>query len=214
MKKVLKLSTAALLASAVSASAAIIDFTEGDPPQTGPFVGSVGGVSWTLSGEPNQVITPNVGPAPGAATFNGLAGDNDGVGIGSNEIRNGPAFATLTFSEEVKLVGTFFLNLFQSNESDDLEHVYITVGATPGAIDHEIFAEEVFEENFGFKYDNTKALKGTVFTFFAGPGNDDVGRPDFSLAAVELAPVPLPAGLLLMGTALGGLGLMRRKKKA
>lgn len=214
MKKLLKLSTAALLASAVSASAAIIDFTEGAPPQTGPFAGSVGGVTWTLEGEPNQVITPNVGPAPGAATFNGLAGDNDGVGIGSNEIRNGPAFAVLTFSEEVKLVGTFFLNLFRSAESDDFEQVYITVDSnTPGSIDHIVEAEETFEENFGFKQDTT-ALKGTVFTFFAAPTNDDVGRPDFSLAAVELAPVPLPAGLLLMGTALGGLGLMRRRKKA
>lgn len=65
--------------------------------------------------------------------------------------------------------------------------------------------------------------------FFLGAGDSDtlnitfgnvvVGanqpNPDVDfLVSASLAPVPVPASILLMGTALAGLGVMRRRKKA
>ena len=42
---------------------------------------------------------------------------------------------------------------------------------------------------------------------------DAGGAPDFD-GQVQVSVVPLPAGVLLMGTALGGLAVARRRKKA
>lgn len=62
----------------------------------------------------------------------------------------------------------------------------------------------------------------TLNTLFAAPGdlsqNLNIGFTSFSGQQIQLsvgvAAVPLPAGILLMGTALGGLGLARRRKLA
>lgn len=58
------------------------------------------------------------------------------------------------------------------------------------------------------------------FDFFSDRANDltdpqDVFRASASVVELTaIAPVPLPAGLLLMGTALAGLSAVRRRKKA
>ena len=39
------------------------------------------------------------------------------------------------------------------------------------------------------------------------------GENAFEFANLEVTPVPLPAGMLLMGTALGGLAVLRRRRK-
>ncbi len=228
MKSLLKISAAALLGSAVSASAtSLIDFTE----EPLALSGNIGSTTFVVTGFPNPAQAPGVGPAPGMPTFNGgagqdLAGDNDGLGVAGPEVSGGKPFITVTFSEKVKLVGTYFLNLFEDDgtkDNDESEEIVeIIVDLDPldtdpfdDTVDHTVDAVEEFENNFGFAFDDTATLVGESFTFFIrSENNDDVGRADFSLAALEVQAIPLPAGALLMGTALGGLGLMRRRKKA
>lgn len=204
MKNFTKLATATtavLMAGSVAASASIIDFTDNS---TG-FTGTIGGIAWELTGDP---IAPNTDEVGRGRPIGPLAWENDGVGIGNDEVTNGDQSLTLTFAEEVTLTGAFFLDLFSAPGAAVQESALITVGSTPGAVASQTFAAGGVG---GFAETGAISLTGTSFTFFAGDGPDD-GDDDFALGAVQLAPVPVPAGLLLMGTALAGLGFARRRK--
>lgn len=204
MKNLTKLTgtaAVALLAGSVAASAALIDFTDNS---TG-FSGAIGnGITWELTGTP---LPPNTDEVGGGRPLGGLAWENDGVGIGNDEVTQGTQSLTLTFSEEVTMTSALYLDLFAIA---DHESAIISVGSAPGAVADETFATA--GSVGGFATTGSLSLTGTSFTFFAGSGFDD-GDGDFALAGVNIAPVPLPAGILLMGTALGGLGLARRRKQ-
>lgn len=215
-KKFATAAAAALVMSAGAASAALIDFTDNS---TG-LAGSIGSANWVLSATPDDI---NNSQAPGVCPIDcqalGLAMDNDGVGIDNSEVSTFPnsnQYLTLTFSEKVKVSGIAYIDMYKDDDSDNFESGLVKVGAfVDGAtFDHKSDAEFVKFKGNGFVYDESIELTGSVFQIFIGPINDDAGQPDAALAAVQISAIPLPAGVLLMMTALGGLAFTRRRKSA
>lgn len=211
--KTAKFALPALLLSTVSVAAATVDFTTNSLVSTATgFSGSTGGLTYTLDGSPNAA---NKGDSvPGSASDElaaaGLAGDFDGIGIVDDEVGQ-QEFLTLTFNKKVKLTAAYFLDLFISkDDASEFETARITDGDSLQDFD----AYNVYPQNGGFGAFATVGLVGTTFLFFDSSGNDDIGVGDYALAGLDVAPIPLPAGFLLLGTAVGGLGLARRRKKA
>lgn len=206
LMKVSGLASAALVAGAMSVSAADIDFTD---DSTG-FSGITKGVSWVLTGSPVAPNTNEAGPGP----LNGLVGDNDGVGVQDDEISFPDEYVTITFSEDVLVTSAYFLDLFISPNGESAEVANIKIGSDLEPIAASLEASvTALDDPFGFGGISLE-LFGSEFTFVASETNDEFGMPDFALAALDIQVVPLPAGILLLGTALGGLGLARRKRKS
>lgn len=207
------LSGALVLAGTVTASAGLIDFTDNSVSlNTGSY--TVTGVPST----PNRNDVPPFAPIPIADGF--LKGDNDGLGIFDDELATpGPGnvdqYVTITFNKAVRLTAAYFLDVFiEDDNQNDFEQGRVIAGAAPApgfvfgdAVDVEGTGQPGLVEITGLN------LRGTTFTFWAGDGNDGVGFADGALAAVTVAPIPLPAsGLLLLG-AVGGMAVARRRAK-
>ncbi len=220
---------AAGMLTAGAANAALIDFTNEASYSNGTFAfstssitGSVSGVNFSLIPTPaNGTLTRTTGDAPGsnAAPLNG---SNDGIGIDTDEVNftaaGGPQQLTLTFAREVTVNTLYFLDMFtQPNAGDDddkKEAVTVSYGANSQTFRS---TEEFVAGRFGFKSFGGLSLTGTSFVFTPTTGTDLQADPDFAFAGVDVtvsdvAPVPLPAGIVLMGTAMAGFGAMRRRK--
>ena len=199
---------AALLCGAGAASAALIDFTA-----SSSLTGSAGGVGYTVSGSPGDTLTFPATGAPGP--IGGLAGLNDGIGLNDDEIGNATGeYVTVTFDRAVRLSRVFLLDLFaDTGGSTETAWIYSGANPSPATADASVDATEPFAPGgFGFAA-GTVDLVGDSFTFDAGEGNDGRGIGDFALAGLGFEPavIPLPAAGLLLGTALFGLGLARRR---
>ena len=140
-----------------------------------------------------------------------LALENDGLGIIDDEI-TGPFAQSITieFDSAVTLIGFYALDLFEApgGASDEVAILNGTTYAPTNPL--EVYGSN--PPNTGFAAFSTGPITDTIFTFQSGGTNDNQGEPDYSLAALRIAPVPLPAGALLLGTALAGLGFARRRK--
>ena len=202
----------ALAATTVSASAAMIDFTDNSifATQTPTSAtGSAGGFSFTITGS-NAPLTYTPGPGPVAW----LAGENDGIGIVNDEV-GGLEYVTVTFDRKVRLTGVAFLDLFRQS-GQDAEQAVVYTGVPPTTANFVAAfeaTEMVTPSGTGFGTFDLLASSDT-FTFDAGAGNDGIGIGDFALAGVTVAPVPVPASALLLGGAFGLLSLHRRRRAA
>lgn len=214
-------------ATATGASAALLDFTEGLPGKTSGDLG--GGVTWNLTAVGGTISTgfaydggnffKNTSNGTAITRNETFALDNDGVGIIDDEVTNGDEALVLTFSKSIFLTAVHFLDLF-IGDNGQVESA-ITYDA-----DTNTMIVEAFANGNVAGYAN-KAVGGVggeavkSIRFVPGPGKDD-GSADFALAGIEFSTnpdgnpniVPLPAGGLLLVGALGGLAMVRRRKKA
>lgn len=200
------------LLAAGAASAATIDFTDNGSYtfSQAAISGSANGIGYTLTPTPsNGKLTRVSSDAPGAGRFAPLVGDNDGIGIDDDEVSAPLQALTLTFNSAVKITALYFLDLFQNPDNQNSESVIVTAGGMTST-----YAAQVpFQDMFGYGAFTGLSLTGTSFLFTPSNGNDGQENPDFSLAGLDVAPVPLPAGIWLLGGALGGFGAMRRRAR-
>ena len=119
----------------------------------------------------------------------------------------------MSFDTAVHLTGLHFLDLygFESVTVWADGHLLTSVGATFGTTD-----SGVDDSEGGYGFSSLLPTKVSTLTFFAGSQNDLLdrryGNPDFALAGVDVAPVPVPGSAVLVLTALGGLSILRRRK--
>jgi archaellum component FlaF (FlaF/FlaG flagellin family) len=213
----LSLAAVVVMTGAMGAAAATIDFTDNGSYTFTPAAatGTTDGIGWTLDSTPNTSVLTNSQAYDGdAAPATSLALENDGIGVlltteVDDEVTFPAESLTMTFDTAASVTGFYFLDLFGDETvtiyaDGDLVTPLTIVSATSAAFDNSIG---------GYTY---YALDATVtsLTFVPGNLNDNAGNPDFALAAIDLAAVPVPAAGLLLLTALAGLGLARRRKTA
>ena len=200
LTKVSGTAVAALLASTVASNAAIIDFTANSTGLSGMLAN---GITWEVTAS-HAINQSEAGP--GATGV--LAGENDGIGVKNDEITYPTQWVKVTFSEKVSLLNAYFLDVFFGKES---ESGAVSVNGPYTGPDGEVFANVPTSEGVGYAV-ISGPISGTEFSFFAGSGVDDK-TADVALAAIEVAAVPLPASALLLLSAVGGMGVARRKFK-
>ena len=140
------------------------------------------------------------GVLTGSGQCNPSNDDNVGA-LGGSSNSGDSTFETLilTFSESVNLTDVLF-----RSEGHHVFNGTVTINNTSTVISGGSWLGSLIGSVFTFQYDPIDCGGGT------GCGSSN----EFYIEAATVAPVPVPAAGLLLLTALGGLGVMRRRRKS
>jgi hypothetical protein len=189
----------------------ILDFTDSDTfsgrvptsrqPITGTFAGT--GFSITASGRLNFTERAVGDTCPRTI----LDCDQDGVGVGDDEITgrgvNRQEWIAITFDRPVAIDQIILLDLFIGNRGTERA---VINGTSYGAV------ERLGGGNSGALFiDFDQTVGQLVFAATRFPG--DNGNNDYAIGGIT-APVPLPASVLMLLGALGGLSYIGRRRGA
>lgn len=193
-----------LTCSVYGAQAATLDFTQN------PYIGSnglVGGTTYAVSSSGGSL---SWGQNQDGSTCFGLACAKDGLGVGDDEITIGNQRIIIDFGTVVRITSLAFLDLFSSQDGNSQERAIIEYNG--GTVFFDALISETPGGDSGFLSISNLNIITDKLVFMAGGNNDNLGSDDYALAAVGVSAVPLPPALLMFGAALGGIGLLRRKR--
>lgn len=203
--EMLAAATVVALGTAVAANAATIDFTNPAVWVDGSSTATVLGATVSLSSVGGDIAqSAPIGP------IGSLMGGSDGLGIGPDDEVGPNESITVSFSAPLLVTGFFFLDLYKSPISSDLESVIATF-STGDVI--EIFGVQA--KGFGFvDYSAFLPVYATSVTFTPGAGNDDRGLADFALAgvSVDVQPIPLPPAAWMLLASMAGITILGARK--
>jgi hypothetical protein len=136
--------------------------------------------------------------------FEGIVADNASSGSLTVDTYVNPFFATAIAQSNVQLVLSFTGNAYANlNPAATLSFGGNTINLVQAG------GSLVSNQNLTATFNAINTTQPLTLTWSGLAGGEQI-----SMRVAAIAAVPLPAGMLLLGTALGGLGFARRKKKA
>ena len=190
---------------AATATAATLDFTER------AFIGAngnVAGTTYAITTSPGGLLSFNDTVSGGTCV--GLACVLDGLGVGDDEITIGDEEIRIDFGTTVRITDLAFLDLFSSSNGDNQERALVSYSG--GSMFFDSLLSETSGDS-GFRAVHGLNILTTFLVFGADGTNDGAGFDDFALAAIGVSAVPLPPAVLMFGAAMGGVGLLARRRK-
>ena len=209
---------AATMSAATPAGAVLLDFTDqsfisGLTETSGSFSGSVAGIGFNLSTTDAAGINFDEASVGGSCDGSILACQIDGAGIGDDEIRgvtlDSGQEMLLSFNQTLHVGFLYFLDLFSNQDGTEQAKVSFDGGAP-------LFFDGVLSGDGGFLASNAGlpvTATSILFTALDLDGLRDDRTNDYALAGLSVSAVPLPAALPLFAAALGGFGLLSRRRR-